>query len=206
MKMGIYEDRVLPRMIDRLLSNVELSKLRQETCRSLDGTVLEVGFGSGLNIPHLPDPVTKLLAVDPSETARRLAGSRIQARGIPVEFVGRDGAVLDIESESVDHVLCTMTLCTIPDVETAIAEARRVVKPGGFFSFLEHGLAPDPKVARWQRRLTPLQRRLFGGCHLDRSSVQLVEDGGFRLVETSASYQRGPKIVSYFTRGLAQKV
>lgn len=204
--MGIYENRVLPRLIDRLLSNDELSELRRETCRNLDGTVLEIGFGSGLNMPHLPDSVTKLLAVDPSVTARRLAAPRIEARGIPVEFVGLDGAVLEIESESVDHVLCTMTLCTIPDVETAIEEVRRVVKPGGTFSFLEHGLAPDSKVATWQRRLTPLQRRLFGGCHLDRSSVRLVTDGGFHILENSADYQRGPKIVSYFTRGLAQKI
>ena len=205
MGMGIYEDRLLPRMIDRLLASDDLAELRRETCRSLDGTVLEIGFGSGLNVPHLPEAVTKVLAVDPSDVARRLAAPRIDRQGVTVDFVGRDGSRLAIESESVDHVLCTMTLCTIPDVEAAVQEARRVLKPGGTFSFLEHGRSPDPRVARWQRRLTPLQRRLFGGCHLDRDSVDLVTAGGFRLLETSAAYQRGPKIVSYFTRGLAQK-
>jgi len=205
LEMGIYEERILPRLIDRLLASEELSKLRRETCRGLSGTVLEVGFGSGLNVPHLPDSVTKVLAVDPSCVARRLAEPRIRTRGVSVDFVGLDGARLDLESDSVDHVLCTMTLCTIPDVEAAIREVRRVVKPGGTFAFLEHGLAPEPNVARWQRRLTPMQRRLFGGCHLDRSSFDLVAAGGFRLLETSAAYQRGPKVVSYFTRGLAQK-
>lgn len=203
--MGIYESQVLPRLIDRLLSSTDMSTLRRRTCDRLSGTILEIGFGSGLNVPHLPDAVDKVLAVDPSQVARRLSGPRIERRRIEVEFVGLDGSRIDLPDSSVDHALSTMTLCTIPDVESALCEIHRVLKPGGSFAFLEHGISPDPVVARWQRRLTPLQKRLFGGCHLDRSATDIVVAGGLRLVDSVSSVERGPRIVSFFTGGVAIK-
>jgi ubiquinone/menaquinone biosynthesis C-methylase UbiE len=203
--MGTYEQAILPRLIDRLLSSPDLSRLRELTCRNLEGVVLEIGFGSGLNVPHLPQEVTRLLAVDPAVVGRKLAAPRISRRNLPVDFVGLDGSRIEIPDNSVDHVLCTMTLCTIPKVDDALREVHRVLRPGGSFAFLEHGLAPDENVARWQRRLTPLQRRIFGGCHLDRSSTALIATSGLRMESSHSAYERGPRIMSYFTRGVARK-
>jgi ubiquinone/menaquinone biosynthesis C-methylase UbiE len=203
--MGIYESAVLPRIIDKLLSSAELSRLRQEVCRDLSGTVLEIGFGSGLNVPHLPSAVDRLIAIDPATVGRKLAAERIEKRGIRVDYLGLDGADIDLPDESVDHVLCTMTLCTIPDVRTALSEVRRVLKKGGSFAFLEHGRSPESKVHARQRTLTPLQKRLFGGCHLDRDPIELVSASGLTLESSAARYERGPRIMSYFTRGIARK-
>lgn len=154
---------------------------RARAVEGVDGTVLEIGFGSGLNLPHYPSSVERLLAVDPSERARELAADRIAAVSFPVEAVGLDGASLAVEDASVDHVVSTFTLCTIPDVHGALAEVRRVLKPGGTFRVLEHGLSHDGDVAAWQHRLTPIQKRMAGGCHLDRPIVTLVERAGFSV-------------------------
>lgn len=204
--MGIYERSVLPRIIDKLLSSDELSRLRQEVCRGLSGTVLEIGFGSGLNVPHLPSTVDRLIAIDPATVGRQLAAARIERRGVHVDYLGLDGTDVDLPDESVDHVLCTMTLCTIPDVRKALSEVQRVLKEGGTFAFLEHGRAPDSKVQARQHRLTPIQKRLFGGCHLDRDPIELIATSGMALESSSARYERGPRIMSYFTRGIARKV
>jgi ubiquinone/menaquinone biosynthesis C-methylase UbiE len=138
-------------------------------CEHLDGEVLEVGFGSGLNLPHLPPAATKLYAVDPAELGRRLAAERLAEAPVPVEFVGLDGQDLPLEDDSVDRVLSTWTLCTIPDADRALHEVRRVLRPGGTFHFVEHGRSPDAKVARWQDRLNPIQQRVAGGWAAWRS-------------------------------------
>ena len=127
----------------------------------------------------------------------------VDERGLPVEYVGLDGARLPIEDASVDHVLTTWTLCTIPDVRQALAEVHRVLRPGGALHFIEHGRSPQPKVARWQDRITPVQRRLFGGCHLNRAIDQLVADSGLEVTRMERYYMKGPKPLSYMYEGIA---
>lgn len=203
--MGLYADQLLPRFIDVALGGRSFDRLRERTASGLSGEVLEIGFGSGRNVPHLPASVTRVLAVDPAVVGRRLAAGRVARRGIPVDFVGLDGARLPIEDESVDHVLSTWTLCTIPDVDAALAEVHRVLKPGGSLRFLEHGRATEPTVQRWQDRLTPLQRRAFGGCHLNRSIGELVASSGLEVTSHENYYLRGPKAMGFMYEGVAVK-
>ena len=167
--------------------------------------MLEIGFGSGTNVPFYPATVSRVVAVDPAEVGRKLAGKRLARSPIPVEFVGLDGEHLPLDDASVDHVLSTWTLCSIPDVEQALAEVRRVLKPGGTLHFCEHGASPDPGVRKWQERLTPIQRRLFGGCHLDRAIDRLVAGSGLVIETLDTSYMRGPKLVGHMYEGIARK-
>jgi ubiquinone/menaquinone biosynthesis C-methylase UbiE len=201
--MGWYVDRVVPRIVDLALRGAEFDAIRARVCAGLEGEVLEVGFGSGLNVPHYPPEVRRVRAVDPATAARRLAAKRVAASPVPLEYVGLDGEQLPVEDGSVDHVLTTWTLCTIPDVERALREMRRVLRPGGSLHFVEHGLAPQPGIAKWQHRLTPVQRRVFGGCHLDRPIDALVEGSGLRLTALDTYFARGPKAFTHLFEGAA---
>jgi ubiquinone/menaquinone biosynthesis C-methylase UbiE len=203
--MGFYTDQVLPRFTDRLMDRGELRRIRARVAAELRGEVLEVGFGSGLNVSYYPQAVTRVRAVDPATVGRRLAARRVAASGVPVEYVGRDGQALPLEPGSIDHVLTTWTLCTIPDVDRALSEIHRVLRPGGSFHFVEHGLSPEPAVARWQDRLTPLQRRLAGGCHLNRQIDQLVARSGLELTRMDNYYLPGPRALGYIFEGAAIK-
>ena len=205
MSMGWYESEVLPRVIDVALSGKAFARIRGRVASGLEGEVLEVGFGAGPNVPHYPPAVTRVRAVDPALTGRKLAAKRIAASPIPVEFIGLDGQVLPLEDESVDHVLSTWTLCTIPDAERALGEVRRVLRPGGALHFVEHGRVPDPKVARWQDRLTPVQRRLFGGCHLNRPIDELVAAAGLDVEQVDTYFMKGPKVAGFMFEGVATK-
>lgn len=203
--MGLYRDHVLPRFTNRVLDTAEFARLRARVAAGLDGQVLEVGFGSGLNVPHYPPAVTRIVAVDPAALGRRLAAERVAASPVPVEFVGLDGEALPLGDASVDHVLTTWTLCTIPDVDRALGEMRRVLRPGGTFRFLEHGRSPDPDVARWQDRLNPLQRRFAGGCHLNRPIDELVRASGLDVERLDTYYVSGPRASGYMYEGSATK-
>lgn len=194
-----YEERLLPRVIDKVCATPQFRPHRAETVAGLAGTVLEIGFGSGLNLPHYPPEVERLLVVDPAVLGRELAARRIDAVGFPVESVGLDGASLALDDDSVDHVVSTFTLCTIPDVHAALAEVRRVLRPGGTFRVLEHGISPDPSVATWQRRLTPVQRRVAGGCHLDRAILPLVKGAGFEITSVRQWSEGRPQAFTYLT-------
>ncbi len=204
--MGIYEDRVLPRVIDMLLSGPVFAKLRRRVASGLEGEVLEVGFGSGRNVPFYPPAVQRVQAVDPATAGRKIAAKRVAASSVPVEYIGLDGQRLALEDNSVDHVLVTWTLCTIPDVGLALREIHRVLRPGGALHFVEHGRAPDPNIARWQDRLTPLQRRIGGGCHLNRSIDQLIVNAGFEIVKLDNFFVKGPKPFGYMYEGVAVPV
>jgi ubiquinone/menaquinone biosynthesis C-methylase UbiE len=181
----------------------ELVPLRERVTAGVEGEVLEVGFGSGRNVPFYPSSTTRVRAVDPATVGRKLAAARVAASPVPVEYVGLDGEALPLPDESVDHVLTTWTLCTIPDVERALGEMRRVLRPGGALHFLEHGRSPDTKVAAWQDRLTPIQRRLAGGCHLNRPIDDLVRGSGLEVRTLDRYYLKGPKALGYMFEGVA---
>lgn len=165
---------------------------RQRACAGLSGEVVELGFGSGLNVPHYPSAVTSVLAVEPSEAAWRLAAPRLAGTGATIRRAGLDGQRLELGNASVDHALSTMTLCSIPDLGAALAEVARVLRPGGSLHFLEHGLAPEAKIERWQRRIEPLQRRLLGGCRLTRAIDESLRAASFELEELATFYGSGP--------------
>lgn len=200
--MGIYEDRVLPRAIDIVLGGSQFMKLRRRVVSGLEGEVLEVGFGSGRNVALYPPEIKRVQAVDPAVAGRKIAAKRVAESKVPVEYIGLDGQNLPLEDDVIDHVLVTWTLCTIPDVDAALHEMRRVLRPGGKLHFIEHGLAPQPQVAKWQDRLTPLQRRIAGGCHLNRPIEQLIEHAGFDIQEIERFYVKGPKPFGYMYRGV----
>ena len=203
--MGVYRDHVLPRLIDRACGTRELRAWRRQVAVGLAGTVVEIGFGSGLNMAAYPPEVELVYAVEPAEVARRLAAKRIDAAAARVEHVGLRGEEIPLPDGSCDGALSTFTLCTIPDVEQALAEVRRVLKPGARLHFLEHGRSPDQAIARWQHRLEPMQKRLADGCHLTREPADLVAAAGFELERVEARYARGPKPWSWFTEGVARR-
>ncbi len=203
--MGFYADQVLPRLTDLALRGKPIEQLRHQAGAGLDGEVLEVGFGSGRNVPHYPSAVQRVRAVDPATVGRKLAAKRVARSPVPVEYVGLNGEDLPLEDGSVDHVLTTWTLCTIPDVARALAEMQRVLRPGGALHFVEHGRAADPGVARWQERLNPLQRKVFGGCHLDRRIDELIRVAGLDVSQLENRYLKGPKPFGYLYVGVATK-
>jgi SAM-dependent methyltransferase len=202
--MGLYGDQVLPRIIDVACGTKVTDPLRRRACAGLTGEVVEIGFGSGLNVPHYPDAVTRVAAVEPADVGWGLAAARVAASGVAVARSGLDGQSLPFADDRFDAALSTWTLCTIPDVAAALAEVRRVLKPGAAFHFVEHGLAPDDGVQRWQHRLEPLQKRLFGGCHLTRAIPDLLRAAGFTLAELDVFYEDGaPKVLGADSLGVA---
>ncbi len=204
--VGIYEEQVLPRFIDFALGGSAFAKLRERVASGLQGEVLEVGFGSGRNVPHYPGAVTRVWAVDPALTGRKLAAARVAASPVPVEYVGLDGEQLPLDDQSVDSVLTTWTLCTIPAVERALSEIHRVLRPGGALHFIEHGRAADDRVARWQDRFTPVQRVVAGGCHLNRQIDELVAGAGLEVERLENFYMKGPKAFGYMFEGQARRI
>ncbi len=197
--VGWWSERVVPRMADRSLSSRPIMERRREVCRDLAGRVLEIGFGSGLNVFAYPAAVTSVDAVEPSDLGWELSADRRAASSVPVARVGLDGQRLAAEDASYDAALSTFTLCTIPDAETALLEVRRVLRPGGALHVLEHGLAPDPGVEAWQRRLDPLQGRVAAGCHLSRDTPALLEEAGFAVQRLEQAYLPGPGLSKPWT-------
>ncbi|HMJ77833.1 MAG TPA: methyltransferase domain-containing protein [Iamia sp.] len=202
--MGIYTRKVLPRIIDKTGSTASTVPIRKRVCAGLHGHVLEIGFGSGLNVAHYPATVTGVAAVEPADTGWKLAQRRIDASNVPVQRTGLAGESIPLPDASCDTALSTWTLCTIPDVARALQEVRRVLRPGGTFHFVEHGLAPDEEVRRLQHRLEPIQKRVFGGCHLTRRIPDLLTEAGFTLVEQDVFYEQGaPRFLAADTLGTA---
>ena len=201
--MGLYRDQILPRLTDRVCGSADVTRWRAAAADGLRGRVVEIGFGSGLNVEHYPPAVDVVLAVEPVAVARRLAAHRVASSRVPVEYVGLDAQSLPLADASTDAALSTFTLCSVPDIRRALTELRRVIRPGGRFHFLEHGLAPDADAVRWQRRLEPLQLRLAGGCHLTRDIPALIADAGFVIDHLDQRYARGPRPLAWFTVGVA---
>jgi SAM-dependent methyltransferase len=201
--VGFYANRVLPRLTHLSCHAKSAEPLRRRVCAGLSGRVVELGFGSGLNVPFYPAAVTQVAAVEPADVAWQLAAERVRTSPVPVERAGRDGAALPFPDGSYDAAVSTWTLCTIPDAAGALGELRRVLRPGGTLHFVEHGLAPDERVRRWQHRLEPLQNRVFG-CSLSRPIVDLVTAAGFTVVDLDVFYAPGAKYGSAFSLGVAR--
>ena len=202
--MGLYTDHILPRCIDFVLSRPPILALRARVTQGLSGKVLEVGFGSGLNLPYYPPEVTGIWALDPAPAAQPLSAARRAQCAIPVTWIAPAAdATLPLADSEMDAVLSTFTLCTIPQIEVALRELHRVLKPCGKLHFLEHGRSPEARVARMQNLLTPLQKRLAGGCHLNRPIDDLLRDAGFCLDALQTYYMPGPKSSTHMFEGVA---
>ena len=204
--MGFYSQVIFPRLCDLLLNRPFVAKHRQQLLATAYGDVLEVGFGTGLNLPHYPAQVKRITTVDPNAGMHRLAQRRVRQSKIEVDQRVLSGERLPFEGGTFDCAVSTFTLCSIGDVGQALSEVYRVLKPGGRFLFLEHGLSPEPSVQKWQRRLNWLEMRLADGCRLDRDMRELVAAQPFSSVEVQEFYlEKTPRTHGYLYRGIASK-
>ena len=205
--MGLYGRFILPLVLDRAMRRQSLAPQRRDLLAQVEGDVLEIGAGSGLNLPFYPPQVRKLAAVEPHAAMAKKAERRAAAAGIELRTLGLDASQrLPLPDASFDSVVSTWTLCTIPDVAAALREVHRVLKPGGRFFFIEHGLSPDPSVARWQKRMSFLTQRLGGGCHLERDIASILRASPLDVDRCETFYLPGePRLGGYTYRGSARK-
>ncbi len=201
--VSFYERWILPRLLDLSMRQQRLADYRQRTISAAYGTVLEIGLGSALNLPFYGREVERIYGIDPSYELLAIAKRRAAAVPCPVLLVCAAAEQLPFKAESVDTLVMTWTLCTIPDARKALSEMRRVLKPGGRLLFVEHGLSPDPRIERWQNLLTPYWRRIGGGCHLNRKMDDLIRAAGFDIGELHTGYMKGPKPMTYMYEGRA---
>jgi ubiquinone/menaquinone biosynthesis C-methylase UbiE len=204
--MSFYSQVIFPRILDLSMSSSMLTKYRQQVLADVEGEVLEIGFGTGLNLPYYPKTTHKIIAVDPNPTMKRLAQKRIAVSEIEVEFCQLGSEVLPMEDNCFDSVVSTWTLCSIPKVEQALQEIYRVLKPEGRFFFVEHGLSPDRAVQEWQHRLNPIQKRIGDGCNLNRNIEALIEGANLSFERMERGYlENTPKFLGYLYKGVARK-
>ncbi len=201
--MSFYENWILPSILDLAMQQKQLVKYRKTVVGEARGKVLEIGAGSGLNFPFYGDRVERVLALDPSPRWLGFARRRAAAVKVPVEFLLGSATAIPLADNSIDTVVMTWTLCSIPDAPAALAEIRRVLKEDGQLLFVEHGLAPEPAVEKWQHRLTPAWRHIAGGCHLNRKMDELIETAGFDLKKLKTGYARGPRSMTFMYEGCA---
>jgi ubiquinone/menaquinone biosynthesis C-methylase UbiE len=204
--MGIYDTYVLPHLIELACGGGDIAEQRKKVVPHARGRVLEVGMGPGLNLPFYDRSKVELVwGLEPSEGMRRKAATALEASDLDIRWLDLPGEEVPLDDDSVDTVVLTYTLCTIPDWERALGQMRRVLAPGGQLLFSEHGESPDDDVRRWQHRIDPVWTRLAGGCHITRPIPQLIESGGFELVEVDSAYLPGPNIASYHSWGAARQ-
>lgn len=202
--MSLYQRYVIPQLTHLAMRQKQLSPFRQRVIDAAEGRVLEIGIGSGLNFPLYRDSVKSVIGLEPSPELLRMARPRAEAAAVPITLLDASAEVIPIDTASIDTVITTWTLCTIPNASVALAEMRRVLKPGGALLFVEHGRAPEPGVARWQDRLDSLWSRLAGGCHLNRKMDDLISASGFRIDALTNARIPGPRTHTYLYQGRAR--
>lgn len=202
--MCIYQKWILPRLVDVAMRNRAAARYRSLIVPKARGTVLEIGVGSGLNLPFYGAGVEHLYGLDPSEELLAMAGKKARAIAFPIDFIAHACEEIPMDDSSVDTVVMTWTLCSVADPVKALKELRRVIKSGGTLLFVEHGLAPESRVQAWQQRLNPLWSKLTGGCNLNRKMDQLIRTAGFDLAELKTEYAEGPRPLTYMYSGLAR--
>jgi SAM-dependent methyltransferase len=203
-KMGIYGEIILPRLCDLAMRNKQFVPFRQRVIGAAEGRVLEIGVGSGLNLPFYRPPVQEVLALEPAARLVTMARSASRRANIPVVFLEASAEAIPLDDHCVDTVVTTWTMCSIPRAAMALEEMRRVLRPAGKLLFVEHGLAPEAGVRRWQDRLTPAWRCLSGGCHLNRPIRSMIEDAGFRIDRIETGYMPGPRPMTFMYEGSAR--
>jgi ubiquinone/menaquinone biosynthesis C-methylase UbiE len=203
--MGIYSGYIFPRVLDLAMRVTEVERFRERLVPAAQGTVLEIGIGSGLNVAFYGPRVERLVGIDPSPALLDMARRRAAGAPYAVELLAASAERVPLEDGSVDTAVTTFSLCTIGKPLAALAEVKRVLKPGGTLLFAEHGLAPDAAIARWQRRLNPVWRPLAGGCNLDRPIAELIAQAGFRMDRLDREYARGPRVLAYVYSGAARR-
>ena len=201
--MGFYNDVILPKVCDLAMRNKQLRPYRERVIGAAEGRVLEIGIGSGRNLPFYRAPVQKVLALEPSAKLIAMARHALHP-GTQVSFIEASAEAIPLDDRSVDTVVTTWTLCSIPDAAMALTEMRRVLRPGGKLLFVEHGMAPDRNVRRWQDWLTPAWKRISGGCHLNRPISTMIESAGFRIERVETGYMPGPKAMTFMYEGSAR--
>lgn len=202
--MSFYEDRILPYLLHVAMRQGILRAYRHRLVPAAEGRILEIGVGSGLNLPFYAEKAKHVIGLDPSPKLLSMAHKAISGASRPVELLEGSAEAIPLEDKSVDTVVTTWTLCSIPDVSRALGEVRRVLKPSGRLLFVEHGRSPEANVSRWQDRLTPLWRRIGGGCHLNRAIGPLIADSGFRIERMEMGYMHGPKVMTFMYEGCAR--
>jgi ubiquinone/menaquinone biosynthesis C-methylase UbiE len=202
--MGFYNDVILPRLIDLAMRNKQLRPFRERVIGAAEGRVLEIGVGSGKNLPFYRAAAREILALEPAPRLMAMARNAPRATSMPVNFIEASAEAIPLDEHSIDTVVTTWTLCSIPEAAAALAEMRRVLRPGGRLMFVEHGQAPDARVRWWQDQLTPLWRRIGGGCHLNRPICGMIESAGFRIDRIETGYIPGPKPMTFMYEGSAR--
>jgi len=202
--LNFYQRRILPRLIHFGMRQKQLLPLRERLVAGTRGRVLELGVGSGLNLPFYPRELDILLGLDPSRELLQMAKRHSSWVHFPIELSEGRAEDIPLDDGAVDHVVMSWTLCSVADPPRVLSEVRRVLRPGGSLVFVEHGRAPEPRVSRWQDRLTPAWRRVAGGCHLNRPIARLIEDSGLRLIDLEMGYLvAGPRLLTFHYRGQA---
>ena len=201
--MGFYQERIIPHIINLSMRNRELKPYRQRVIGAAEGRVLEIGIGSGLNLPLYTSVAKEVLALEPSPRLIRMAKDTATKTSTRVTFIEGTAEAIPISDQSIDTVVMTWVLCSIPKVHQALAEMRRILKPGGQLLFVEHGRAPEPSVSKWQDRLNPAWRCFAGGCNMNRPIATLIEDASFRIAKLATGYMRGPKMLTFIYEGKA---
>jgi len=201
--MSFYNDHILPHVINLAMRNRELKSYRERVVSQARGRVLEIGIGSGLNLPLYGPGVDTILGLDPAARLLQMAQDEAIRSKIAVTLITGSAQAIPIDRGSIDTLVTTWTLCSIPDALAALREMRRVLAPNGRLLFVEHGLAPEENVRKWQNRLTPVWKRIGGGCHLNRPIRALVEDAGFRMIRLDTGYAKGPRPLAFFYEGCA---